>query len=261
MKAAAFTWDAATNIGQAAAAAQAGAKIIAGGQSLGPMLNLRIAQPDALISIAHLPDLRSVSETAAHVTIGAGITHAQISDGLAPDIGAEILPRIAENIAYRAIRNRGTIGGSLCHGDPAADWVTTLLCLDATALISDGTTLRAMRLTDGFFAGAFRTCLAATEILQAVRIPKLPAGARFGYYKACRKPGEFAQAMAAVFASPTHRRIVIGALGVAPLVFEAAEATPETIATALAARAPDLENVTRHMQLIAVKRAFAALTP
>jgi carbon-monoxide dehydrogenase medium subunit len=260
MKAAAFSWETAETIGQAGGAAARGAKVIAGGQSLGPMLNLRLAQPEALVSIGHLPALQAVSETDSEISIGAGVTHAQIADGRVPDIGGQILPRIAEHIAYRAVRNRGTIGGSLCHADPAADWVTTLLALGATALISDGERMRAVELAD-FFTGAFRTCLGAAEILQAVRIPKLTVGARFGYYKACRKPGEFAHAMAAVFISPAENRIVIGALGVMPLVFEQAEAAPQSIAAALAARAPQLDDVARHMQLVAVKRASESLTP
>lgn len=265
MKAAAFTWHHATAIADATStattsAATSSAKIIAGGQSLGPMLNLRIAQPDTLISIAHLPALHAVSETATDITIGAAITHAQIEDGLAPDIGHNILPGIAANIAYRAIRNRGTIGGSLCHADPAADWVTTLLALGATALISNGATIRAIALPD-FLTGALRTCLAPGEILQAIRIPKLGPHTRFGYYKACRKPGEFAHAMAAVFQSPATSRIIIGATGGRPLIFENADATPATIDTALAATNPNANPVTTHMQLIAVNRAWENLTP
>lgn len=260
MKAAAFTWQHATAIANATASASPSTKIIAGGQSLGPMLNLRIAQPDTLISIAHLPELHAVSETATDITIGAAITHAQIEDGLAPDIGHNILPGIAANIAYRAIRNRGTIGGSLCHADPAADWVTTLLALGATVLISNGATIRAVPLP-AFFTGALRTCLAQGDILQAVRIPKLGPHARFGYYKACRKPGEFAHAMAAVYQSPAANRIIIGATGNIPLIFENAEATPTTIDTALAARLPNANPVTTHMHLIAVNRAWENLTP
>jgi carbon-monoxide dehydrogenase medium subunit len=260
MKAAAFSWQHANSIADASKAASRGAKIIAGGQSLGPMLNLRIAQPDALVSIAHLPELHAVSETGTDITIGAAITHAQIADGLAPDIGHNILPNIAANIAYRAIRNRGTIGGSLCHADPAADWVTTLLALGATALISNGAAIRAVALAN-FFTGTFRTCLAPDEILQAIRIPKLGPDARFGYYKACRKPGEFAHAMAAVYHSPHINRIIIGATGGIPLIFENSEAAPDTIDTALAARTPQSDPVTTHMQLIAVNRAYENLTP
>jgi carbon-monoxide dehydrogenase medium subunit len=254
MKAAAFTWEAPASLQAASRAAGQGSRIIAGGQSLGPMLNLRIAQPESVVSISQISEMYAASDTESYVVLGAGITHAQIEDGLVPDIGSRILARIAANIAYRAVRNRGTIGGSLCHADPAADWVTTLIALNAEALTSS----RTLPLQE-FFTGAFRTCLTQREILTAIRIPKLGADSKFGYYKACRKPGEFAHAMAAILQTGTKNRIVIGAVGGVPLVFEGIEAEPATIATALRTRAPALDDVTRHMQLIAVKRAFESL--
>ena len=258
MKAAAFTWEAPESLPAASRAAGQGSRLIAGGQSLGPMLNLRIAQPDSIVSISQIADMRGATETPTHVVLGACITHAQIEDDLVPDIGAKVLPRIAANIAYRAVRNRGTIGGSLCHADPAADWVSTLLALDAEALTFGPGGGRAIRLRD-FFAGAFRTVLVPGEFLRAVRVRKFERAARWGYFKACRKPGEFAHAMAAVFEDAGLRRVVIGALGAVPLVFEGAEAAPGAIGAALQARAPDLDDVTRHMQMVAVRRADARL--
>lgn len=260
MKPAPFTWYAAAALTTAAPALAAGARVIAGGQSLGPMLNLRIAQPDTLVSIARLPALTGVSDSGDHVVIGACVTHAQIEDGLVPDIGGGILPRVAANIAYRAVRNQGTIGGSLCHADPAADWVTVLLALSAQALTHGPDGDRAIPL-EAFFTGAFRNALAAGEILRAVRIPRLKPGARFGYYKACRKPGEFAHAMAAVCEDGVDRRVVIGALGGTPMVLKGADAAPDQVGDAFRIRAAALDQVTRHMQLIAVKRAFARLSP
>jgi carbon-monoxide dehydrogenase medium subunit len=254
MKAAGFTWESPETTEAATRAAGQGARIMAGGQSLGPMLNLRIAQPDSIVSISQITEMRGASETETHVILGAAITHSQIEDGFTPDIGAKVLQRIAANIAYRAVRNRGTIGGSLCHADPAADWVTTLLALNAEAL----TSTRTIALQD-FFTGAFRTCLTPGEILTAIRIPRLGGEQKFGYYKACRKRGEFAHAMAAILQTGTKNRIVIGAMGGIPLVFEDIEAEPKTIASALIARMPALDDVSRHMQLIAVKRAFECL--
>ena len=108
-------------------------RVLAGGQSLGPMLNLRLAQPRLLVQVDRLPELAGVAIDANAVTIGACVTHAAIADGRVPDIGGNVLARVADNIAYRAVRNRGTIGGSLCHADPAADWVTVLTALDAIA--------------------------------------------------------------------------------------------------------------------------------
>ena len=254
MKAAAFELATPMALADASSMLSEGGRAIAGGQSLGPMLNLRVAQPKRLVSIRGLADLRGAQETETHVTIGACVTHAMIADELAPDIGQNILPRIAENIAHRAVRNRGTIGGSLCHADPAADWVTTLLALDAEAQTFGPGGGRAIPLR-AFFAGAFRTVLMPGEVLRAVRVAKLRPSGRWGYFKACRKPGEFAHAMAAVFEDAGLRRVVIGAIGAAPLVFEGAEAEPAAVSEALRAKAPDLDDATRHMQLVALRRA------
>ena len=123
------------------------------------------------------------------------VTHAAIADGRAPDPGQNVLARVAEGIAYRAVRNRGTIGGSLCHADPAADWVTVLTALGATALTS-AAAAPSLSTTSSPAPSAPRCGRA--NCCTAVRVPRLRAGARWGYVKACRKPGEFAHAMAAV---------------------------------------------------------------
>ncbi len=247
MKAAAFELARPAALADATALlARSGASALAGGQSLGPMLNLRLIQPALLVPIAHLAALREVSETAAFVTIGACVTHATIADGLVPDIGLNVLARVAEGIAYRAVRTRGTIGGSLCHADPAADWVTVLTALDAEVLTTGD---RALGLRD-FIRGAFRTALHPGELLRAVRIAKLSPGARWGYVKACRKPGEFAHAMAAVLVDRDVTRAVIGATGGAPIVL-----VGEAVTHAPALRGLDV--VDAHIQRVVLGRAMA----
>ena len=231
---------------------QAGARALAGGQSLGPMLNLRLAQPAMLVQINRLPELVGVSSDDHAVTIGACVTHAAIANGLVPDIGGGVLARVADSIAYRAVRNRGTIGGSLCHADPAADWVTVLTALDVSVVLRGRDGARSMRMAD-FITGAFRTVLAPGEILAAIRVPRLSDGARWGYEKACRKPGDFAHAMAAVLLNGSRCRVVIGALGGKPLLLEGDAATEAGAAHALEA----LEPVQRHMQLAVLRRALA----
>jgi carbon-monoxide dehydrogenase medium subunit len=219
MKAAAFALARPTGLAEASTLLAAeGARALAGGQSLGPMLNLRLVRPSLLVQLPDIPALRGVAATAEAVTIGAGVTHAQIADGLVPDIGLNILPRVAEGIAYRAVRNRGTIGGSLCHADPAADWLTTLTALGAEAVTSADRRLP----MSGFVLGAFQNDLRSGELLVAIRIGRLAPGVRWGYVKACRKPGEFAHAMAAVLIDEARglRRAVIGATGGAPRVME-----------------------------------------
>jgi carbon-monoxide dehydrogenase medium subunit len=231
MKAAAFPLARPQGIAEASALlAGEGARALAGGQSLGPMLNLRLVRPALLVQLPDIAALRGVRATADSVTIGACVTHAQIADGMVPDIGLNVLARVAEGIAYRAVRNRGTIGGSLCHADPAADWVTTLIALGADVLTSTGRRVPVA----AFVRGAFQTDLRPSELVVAVRVPRLNAGAGWGYVKACRKPGEFAHAMAAVLIDEARgiRRAVIGASGGAPRVLEGNFALP-----------PDLQGV------------------
>ena len=119
-------------------AADPDARLLAGGQSLGPMLNLRLARPTRLIDIKRTPGLRALEADPRRLRLGACWTHAEIEDGTIEDPTNGLLPHVARGIAYRAVRNRGTIGGSLAHADPAADWLTTLAALGA-AIIVQGT--------------------------------------------------------------------------------------------------------------------------
>src|SRR5437870_9455525 len=113
------------------------AKVLAGGQTLGPMLNLRLAQPALLVDITRIPELAAVSEGADAITIGATVTHASIEDGRVADPTGGFLARVARGIAYRAVRTRGTIGGSLAHADPSADWLACLTALRAEVVIAE----------------------------------------------------------------------------------------------------------------------------
>ena len=196
-------------------------RLIAGGQSLGPMLNLRLARPATLVDIRACPELRRYEETPDAVVYGAAITHAEIEDGTVPDPSPGWLRRAARNIAYRAIRNRGTIGGSLAHADPAADWPVVLAALDAEVWIEGPDGARAEPLVS-FFRGPFAASLGEGEILTAVRVPSPSPSARFGYSKLAAKSGEFAQALAVVVEDQDHatHRTVIGAIERPPFVIE-----------------------------------------
>lgn len=253
MKPAAFTLEQPTSAPLLMQCAQG--RIMAGGQSLGPMLNLRVAQPSHVISIASIPELVAVEETDDAVIIGACVTHAAIADGRIPDIGKGILQTIANGIAYRAVRNRGTIGGSLCHADPAADWLCTLTALGAAVFTLRPDGGRTIPLAT-FVIGPFRNALHVGEIVQAVRVPKVSSEARWGYCKACRKPGEFAHAMAAVLIDPARniRRAVIGAVGGAPIVLDGANMTEEIAERAL--MQSGLDEIGRNMQIVALRRAM-----
>jgi len=246
-------------------------KIIAGGQSLGPLLNLRLVQPDFLIDITGIPELTRVESGADHLTLGACITTADVEDGrIGAGALATILARVARLIAYRAVRNRGTIGGSLCHADPAADWMTALAALGANAVVTDGTRERLVPIAR-FMRGAFETDINAGEIMQAIRIPKVSCHARWGYYKVCRKVGEFALAIGAIYSDPERGtfRAVMGATSAAPVVIDdasvlfggvreprASVSLDEAAAVnLLAAAGNDLGAVRRRLHLSALSRA------
>ena len=197
------------------------AKVLAGGPTLGPMLNLRLAQPALLVDITRIPELAAVSEGADAITIGATVTHAAIEDGRVSDPTGGFLARVARGIAHRAVRTRGTIGGSLAHADPAADWLSCLAALGADVLIAGPSGSRRVALT-GFVRGALETELVETELLTAVRIPKFSREARFGFHKICRKTGEFADAIGVAAHDPARHltRLVASTATGGPVVVE-----------------------------------------
>jgi carbon-monoxide dehydrogenase medium subunit len=201
------------------AEAKGTAKLMAGGQSLGPMLNLRLVQPDLIIDITGLDELKHAERSGDELVIGACVTHGDIEDGRIPDVTRQAMQRVASGIAYRAVRNRGTIGGSLSHADPAADWVSALPALGAKIRLRSPTGHRDLAIED-FITGALESALQPNELVESLRVPVMRASARWGYVKACRKPGEFAHAIAAVLIDPeaATARVVIGAIEAPPIV-------------------------------------------
>lgn len=192
------------------AAAEGEAKYIAGGQTLGPMLNLRLTQPDSLVDISAVPELRCVDERQTTIILGAGIKHAEIEDGQVPDPANGLMTQTARGLAYRAVRNRGTIGGSLAHADPVAEWPNVLTALDATVHIYGASGARSVSIGD-FIRGYLTTCLEPGEILQSVEIPRLGPNQRTGIAKLCRKVGEFAHSLAVTITNGAQpARCVVG---------------------------------------------------
>lgn len=195
------------------------AKVLAGGQSLGPMLNLRLAQPDAIVDITGIPELLGIEPAGDRLRIGACVTHADIEDRRVPDVAAGLLAAVARGIAYRAVRNRGTLGGSLAHADPAADWLAALPLLEAEAVLWSREGDRTLPV-EALMTGAFTTVLRPDEILCAILLPNLSAQARWGFRKFSRKVGEFGHAIGGVLHDPERGlfRAVMGALDAAPVV-------------------------------------------
>ncbi len=192
-------------------AAAAGGRVIAGGQSLGPMLNLRLAEPKQLIDVSRLAELGQAGIEGDVLAIGACVTHAQIEDGEIGDVTLGLMPFVARGIAYRAVRNRGTIGGSIAHADPAADWLTTTIALDASLRLSGPAGRREIKVSD-FVRGPLDTTIDEGEIITHVLVSRLSAGARWGHAKFAKKLGDFAQSMAVAVVDPDRRlaRVVLG---------------------------------------------------
>jgi carbon-monoxide dehydrogenase medium subunit len=203
--------------------------------------------------------------------IGACVTHADIEDGRIPDVTRGAMARVAGAIAYRPVRNRGTIGGSLGHADPAADWVSALTALGATLTLRSLRGTRHVAMPD-FIRGALETSLLPGEIVEAIRVPAMAASARWGYFKSCRKAGEFADAIGAVLIDPEAgtARMVIGAVEAAPLLVQhAAEwfggrITGEfkarfdaRLADAMLAKAGMADAADRHIHVAVLRRAVA----
>jgi aerobic carbon-monoxide dehydrogenase medium subunit len=262
MKPAAFDYARPTSLAEAAALLLEGgedARILAGGQSLGPMLNFRLVRPRLLIDIMHVSELHGVHETDEAILIGATVTHAAVEDGAVPDIGKSVLTTVAAGIAYRAVRNRGTVAGSLCHADPAADWVTALAALDASVVTYRAGRGRAIPVAS-FIRGAFHNLLEKGELVAAVRIPKLSRAARWGWYKVSRKPGEFASAIGAVLIDPERgvRRAAMGATGGRPLVLCDDAALPDAADQVLAGEDVRSDRFEQQVRRVALRRAFAA---
>ena len=201
--------------------AEPNAKIMAGAQTLGPMLNLRLVQPDILIDITRIPELVTIADEGEALAIGACVTHAAIEDGRVEDPANGYLARIASGIAYRAVRTRGTIGRSLAHADPAADWLSALLVLDAALEVASRNGRRRVALNN-FVRGAMETDLDPAELLIRVYVPKSNKTARYGYHKICRKTGEFADAIGAVMLDSVEDdfRIVAAGGSEQPIIFE-----------------------------------------
>lgn len=173
------------------------AKVMAGGQSLIPLLKLRFAQPGLVVDIGRLADLSGIEKRDGHLHVGALTRHVEIEQsrelkGLVP-----ILPEAAHWIADPLIRNRGTIGGSICHADPQGDWGSVMLALEADLVAHSRSGDRVIHAAD-FFQGPFTTALKPDEVLTEIRIPLASGRAAGSYHKLERKVGDFATVGVAV---------------------------------------------------------------
>ncbi|VDC24954.1 FAD binding domain-containing protein [Pseudogemmobacter humi] len=222
-------------------------KIIAGGQSLVPSMNFRLARPETLIDINHIAEIQGVSDQGDHLEIGAVTRHATFHHPVSPCPLGRMLTKVVANIAHYPIRQRGTFGGSLSHADPASEWCLVAVTMGAEMEIHGPAGARRVPAAQ-FFRGTFTTAVGRDELLARIRLPKLPEGWGTGFYEFSRRKGDFALAMALAalkVEGGTIRaaRLGLGAVGAHPQRLEALEAeltgqpaTPQTFA-AIGARA------------------------
>ena len=174
------------------------AKAIAGGQSLVPMLAFRLAHPALLVDLRKLPDLRGIEISEKGVKLGAMVRWRDIEDDARLDTAHPLLKAAIDHVAHYQIRNRGTVGGSVAHADPAAEMPGIAVTCDAEIAVVGKSGAHVIQAAD-FFQGALTTALTSDEIIVEVRLPAWPQGRRWGFKEFARRRGDFALAAAAVF--------------------------------------------------------------
>lgn len=173
------------------------AKILAGGQSLIPVLSMRLARPTHLVDLAGIPGLDQIEVSEKWVRVGALVTHAQLLDDADGYAALPLLRQALENVAHPAIRNRGTTVGSITHADAAGEMPSVLAITDGVVEAVGPQGRREIPASE-FFAGALETTLAHDEVVEAVRFGRFPAGTRTAFLESARRKGDYAMAGVAV---------------------------------------------------------------
>jgi carbon-monoxide dehydrogenase medium subunit len=202
------------------------AKLLAGGHSLLPMMKLRFAQPAHLIDLNRIPELRGVCEDGSDVVIGAMTVENELIANATVRAKVPLLSDAAKLIADPQVRNRGTIGGDIAHGDPANDHPALSIAIDATFVLQGPKGQRRVK-ADSFFLGTYSTALADDEILVAIRVPAFVPGTGWAYEKLKRKTGDWATAAAAVVlrvSGGTVSHVRIALTNLAPSALRAVDA-------------------------------------
>ena len=230
MKASAFSYARATSVANALELLVAHgdkAKVLSGGQSLMPAMNLRLISPELIVDIGEIAELREIAVRGDVLSIGALTRHVDILSS--PEIAAHapLLTEAVAHVAHPAIRNRGTIGGSLAHADPASELPASVVALNATIVVRGQTGERRIAAGD-FFAGIYETALSAQELLIAIEVPVAQKNSAHFFYEFARRHGDYAIAGLAAQAIVrgglfTDLRTAFFAVGDRPILAKAAE--------------------------------------
>jgi aerobic carbon-monoxide dehydrogenase medium subunit len=219
MKLPPFEYACPTSISEAVAllASHGEAKPLAGGQSLVPMMAFRVASPSLLVDLRKLADLRQIKITQDGVTLGAMVRWRDILEDARLKTAHPLLVAAVEHVAHYQIRNRGTVGGSIAHADPAAEMPGIVVTCEAQIAVMGKSGAHSIAAGD-FFRGPLMTALKPDEIITEIRLPMWPAKRRFGFQEFARRRGDFAMAAAAVFYDDDNgkaRNAHVGVIGVA----------------------------------------------
>ena len=188
------------------------AKVMAGGQSLIPLLKLRFARPELVVDIGRLPAMAGVGRENGHVAIGALVRHVDVERSKDLQAWLPVMVEASHWIADPLVRNRGTVVGSVCHADPSGDWGAVMLALGASVVARSESGERVIPV-EGFFEGPFTTALKSTEVVTGIRIPVPKGPAAGAYLKLERKVGDFATAAVAVQVEMDGSRISRAGIG------------------------------------------------
>lgn len=188
------------------------AKVLAGGQSLIPLLKLRFARPDLVVDIGRLPHLNAIRRDDGHLVIGALARHVDVERSTEVAASAPMLTEAAHWIADPLVRNRGTLAGSVCHADPAGDWGSVILAMKADVVARSAAGERVIHAAD-FFKGPFETALKPDEMVTEVRLPIGKGRGGGAYLKLERKVGDFATVAVAVHVHLAGDKIETAGIG------------------------------------------------
>ncbi len=270
MKASAFSYARATSVGNALELLVAHgdrAKVLSGGQSLMPAMNLRLIAPELLVDIGELTELRGIERRGDSLRIGALARHVELLRS--PEIAAHapLLTEAVAHVAHPAIRNKGTLGGSLAHADPASELPACMLALDATIIVRGQAGERQIAAAD-FFTGIYETALSPQELLVAVEIPiARPDSAHF-FHEFARRHGDYAIVGAAAQAVVRNDRFAdlrfaYFAVGDRPVLAQAAAnlidvaVTPAALSDAATALSDELDPQEDQQASVAMRRHLA----
>ena len=258
-----------------------GAKILAGGHSLVPAMKLRVSNPPALVDIGRIADLKSITVANGQLTVGALCTHAEIANSQAVKDNCGVLAQAAGQIGDQMIRTRGTIGGSLAHADPAADYPTVVRALGGVITVFGPSGMRTIN-ADSFFVDLFTTALTDSEIITSITVAANGAGTSGHYYKIPHPASGYAVVGACAIVTKTGGvcsdvSVTVGGATANPIRCTGVESTlngqaaSEANISAAAAKVDESVNATMgdqyasteyraHLAAIAVKRALMAAT-